>query len=179
MIEKTTSLRGGLGSTLNTTRKLLDPEEFDRKNHFFERWSWFKFTNLGLAIGMAFKFYTSVGKGLQLNIRKFWGLILMHVEGTAEKLVGGGASPILNKVKRNGWILFVCNWLQMLHLIYMLYSCTKKLCLLESESFPLKSFRITVSLLYVKQMPCTLYLQFTISFKITWQKFIFMIRFGL
>ena len=27
---------------------------------FFERWSWFKFNNLGLALGMDLKFHTSV-----------------------------------------------------------------------------------------------------------------------
>ena len=25
---------------------------FDQKKHFFERWSWFKFINLGLTLGM-------------------------------------------------------------------------------------------------------------------------------
>ena len=38
-----------------------------RKTAFFEEWSWFKFNNLGLA-------YTSVAKGLTLNVRKFGGL---------------------------------------------------------------------------------------------------------
>ena len=32
--------------------------------------------NLGLALGMAFKFYTSVAKVLKLKLREFWGLIL-------------------------------------------------------------------------------------------------------
>ena len=32
--------------------------------------------NLGLALGMAFKFYTSVAKVLKLKLRKFWRLIL-------------------------------------------------------------------------------------------------------
>ena len=42
------------------------------------------------------KFYTSVAKGLKLNVRKFWGLIPTLVEVTGEKL----ASPsILNRVK--------------------------------------------------------------------------------
>ena len=30
-----------------------------------EECSWFKYNNLGLAIDMALKFYTSVGKGLK------------------------------------------------------------------------------------------------------------------
>ena len=36
---------------------------FDQKNRFFEGWSWFKFNNLGLALGTALKFYISVAKG--------------------------------------------------------------------------------------------------------------------
>ena len=44
-----------------------------------------KFSNLGLARGMALKFYTSVAKGLKLKAR-----ILTFAEVTEEKLVGGG-----------------------------------------------------------------------------------------
>ena len=65
----------------------------------FEEWSWFKFHNLGLALGTNLKFYTSLSNGLQLKVRKFWGLILMFVEVTREKLVGGVWPPILNRVK--------------------------------------------------------------------------------
>ena len=60
-----------------------------RKNAFFEWWSWFKFNNLGLALGTNLKFYTSLSKGLKLKVRKFWGLIHTFVEVTGEKLVGG------------------------------------------------------------------------------------------
>ena len=58
-----------------------------------------KSNNLGLALGMALKFYTSVTKRLKLN-RKFSGLIPTFVEVTGEKLVGGtyGINPILNRV---------------------------------------------------------------------------------
>ena len=72
-----------------------------RKTAFFEGWSWFKFNNLGLALGTNLKFYTSLSKGLKLKVRKFWGLIPTFVEVTGEKLVGGGAfwTPILNRVK--------------------------------------------------------------------------------
>ena len=49
------------------------------------------------------KFYGSVGKGLKLKVRKFWGLIPKFVEVTGEKLVGSGPFcpplPILNRVK--------------------------------------------------------------------------------
>ena len=64
-------------------------KDLTRKTAFFEGWSWFKFNNLGLALGMALKFYTSVTKGLKLKVRKFWGLVPKFVEVTGEKLVGG------------------------------------------------------------------------------------------
>ena len=51
--------------------------------------SWFKFNNLGLALGTNLKFYTSVAKGLKLKVRKCWGLILTFAEVTGEKLIGG------------------------------------------------------------------------------------------
>ena len=59
----------------------------------FEGWSWFKFNDLGLALGTNLKFYTSVAKGLKLKVRKFWGLIPMFVEVTGEKLVGSFLGP--------------------------------------------------------------------------------------
>ena len=50
------------------------------------------FNNLGLALGIALKFYTSfsVANGLKLKVRKLWRLILTFVEVTGEKLVGEG-----------------------------------------------------------------------------------------
>ena len=67
----------------------------------------FKLNNLGLALGMGLKFYTSVSKGLKLKVRKFSRLICMFVEVTGEKLVGeerGGffaplSTSILNRLK--------------------------------------------------------------------------------
>ena len=56
---------------------------------FFEGWSWFKFDNLGLALGMALKFYVSVAEGLKLKVRRFWRLIPTFVEFVGENLVGG------------------------------------------------------------------------------------------
>ena len=44
------------------------------------------FNNLGLALGMALKFYTSVEKELKLKVGKLSGLIPMFVEVTWEKL---------------------------------------------------------------------------------------------
>ena len=74
-----------------------------RKTTFFVGWSWFKFNNLGLAIGTKLKFYSSLSKGLKLKVRKSWGLTLTFVEVTGEKLVGLAflppPPPILNRVK--------------------------------------------------------------------------------
>ena len=75
---------------------------FDHKSHFFEGWSWFKFNDLGQALGTNIKFYNSVAKGLKLKVRKFGGLNPTFVEVTGEKLVGGSFYPpptFLNRVK--------------------------------------------------------------------------------
>ena len=72
--------------------KLLQPQfykDLTRKTAFFKGWSWFKFNNLGLALGTNLKFYTSLSKGLKLKVRKFWGLIPTFVEVTGENLVRG------------------------------------------------------------------------------------------
>ena len=87
-------------------------KDLTRKKAFFEGWSWFKFNNLGLALDMALKFYTSVQKGLQLRVRKICGLISTFVEVIGEKLLGGPfcplpPTPILNKVKGNVDILLI------------------------------------------------------------------------
>ena len=73
-------------------------KEFDQKNTFFEAWSRFKFSNLGLALGMTLKFYTSVSKGSKLKVRKFLELSPTLVEVTGKKLVEGAFPPILNRV---------------------------------------------------------------------------------
>ena len=64
------------------------------KNTFFEGWSWFKFHNLGLALTIALKFYTSVTIGSKLKVRKFWGLYPTFVEVIEKKLVGGLFDPL-------------------------------------------------------------------------------------
>ena len=78
-------------------QKLSQPqfykEGFDRKTAFFEGWSWFKFNNLGLALGTNLKFYISVAKGLKLKVSTFWGLIPTFVEIVGEKLVRGPLCP--------------------------------------------------------------------------------------
>ena len=78
--------------------KLSQPQfckDLTRKTAFFEGWSWFKFSNLGVALGTSLKFYTSVAKGLNLKVKKFCGVIPMFVEVTEEKLVGEPACPPL------------------------------------------------------------------------------------
>ena len=59
-----------------------------RNINFLKGCSWFKFNNLGLAIGMALNFYTSVVKWIKLRVRKIWELIFTFAEGTWEKRVG-------------------------------------------------------------------------------------------
>ena len=58
-----------------------------RKAAFSGGWSWFKFYNLGLALGTNLKFYTNVAKGLKLKAKKFLGLISTFVEVTGQKKV--------------------------------------------------------------------------------------------
>ena len=71
-----------------------------KKTTFFEGWSWFKFNNLGLALGTNLKFYAGVIKGLKLKVRKFGWLIPTFVEVTSEKQVRGPfCPPILNTLK--------------------------------------------------------------------------------
>ena len=64
-------------------------EGSDQKKRFFEGCFWFKFNNLGLALGMALKFNTNVAERLKLKVRNFWELIPISAEVIREKLVGG------------------------------------------------------------------------------------------
>ena len=47
-------------------------EGFDKKNNFFEGCFWFRFNNLGLALGMVLKFNTSMAEKLELKVINFW-----------------------------------------------------------------------------------------------------------
>ena len=90
--------------------KLSQPQlykDLTRKTGFFEGWSWFKFNNLGLALGTNLKLYTSVAKVLKLKVRKFGSLIPTFVEVTGKKLVGGPfcPPPILNRVNIKDLVL--------------------------------------------------------------------------
>ena len=58
------------------------------EKHFVEGWSWLKF-NLGLALGMTLKFYTSLTKELKFKVRNLSVPSPTFVEITGEKLVRG------------------------------------------------------------------------------------------
>ena len=76
--------------------KLSQPQfckDLTRKKTFFERWSWFKLNNLGMALVMASEFYTSAAKGVRLKVKKILGLISTFPEDTGEKLVGETFCP--------------------------------------------------------------------------------------
>ena len=64
---------------------MLSQPQFNKdstiKTNFFEGCPWFKYNNLGLALGMALEFCTSMNKGLKLKVRKFYGLIPTFVSG--------------------------------------------------------------------------------------------------
>ena len=50
--------------------KLSQPQfykDLTRKKHFFEGWCWFKFSNLGQALGTNLKFPISIAYGLKLS----------------------------------------------------------------------------------------------------------------
>ena len=46
-------------------------KDLTRKTAFFEKWSWFKFNNLGLALGPNLQFNASVAKRLKLRQKVF------------------------------------------------------------------------------------------------------------
>ena len=63
-------------------------KDLTRNIEFLLGWSWFKFQNLRLVLGMASKFYSSVKK-----VRMFWELTLTFGDVTGEKLVGVVPTP--------------------------------------------------------------------------------------
>ena len=67
-------MRPKLGNCSISMREVITSKfykDLTRKTIFFEGCCWLKFNNLGLALDMAFKFHTSVTKGLKLKVRKF------------------------------------------------------------------------------------------------------------
>ena len=72
---------------------------FDQKNNILEGCSWFKFNNLGLALGVALKFYRNVIKGLKLRVRKFKRLIPTFVKVTGEIVRGFNCAGVSFLIK--------------------------------------------------------------------------------
>ena len=60
-------------------------KRFDQKT-FFRGWSWFKFNNLSLALGIALKFYIVMTKGLEIKVKKFLGLICKSYRGKTGRM---------------------------------------------------------------------------------------------
>ena len=71
----------------------------------FEGWSWFKFNNLGLAQGMASKFYTSVAKGLKLKDKVLGANASVCRSYREKKLLGGLFATTAH-------LLFILNWVK-------------------------------------------------------------------
>ena len=68
-------------------------KDFPKKPIFFEKCDWFKFNNLGMALGKNLKFCTSAEKVFKLAVRKFWRPVPTFVEVAGEKLVGVAFPP--------------------------------------------------------------------------------------
>ena len=49
-------------------------KDLTRKTLFVEGWSWFKFNNLALALGMTLKCHKNVAKESKLKVNMFWKL---------------------------------------------------------------------------------------------------------
>ena len=100
-------------------------KDLTRKTAFFEGWSRFKFNNLGLSLGTNFKFYTSLGKGLKLKVRKVWEVIPTFAEVTGEKRVGGAF--LHSPPQKNPWIwLKLTLWKTSLSLLMQIHAFFKR-----------------------------------------------------
>ena len=110
---------------------------------------------------MALKFCASVAKGLKLKFRRFWGQILMLVEVTGEKLVGGifartlpspSHQEIQNFHSTLDLIFYICCFV----MIFLQFSMTsisydlikQNICQLSLSLFSLKDIEI----IYENQM---------------------------
>ena len=112
-------------------------DQFDLTN-FYEGFSWFKFNNLGLALGIVLKFYISVAKVLKLKARKFWRLITTFVEVTGAKLAGGSFCP-------QSWIRY-CNRTVKLNVSYLVCCFSYdllKMYIFKNYSILFKYFQIS------------------------------------
>ena len=63
-------------SSISMREVIITSILFHQKYHFCEWWSWFKFNNLSLTLGITLKFYASVAKGLKLKAGVPQGSIL-------------------------------------------------------------------------------------------------------
>ena len=83
--------------------KLSQPQfskDLTRKNNLFQRWSWLKFNNLGLALDIALQFDAIVAKVSKLKVRKIFGLISTFL------------TPILNRVNSMNYVVNNMNFLE-------------------------------------------------------------------
>ena len=129
------------GNSSISMRKVTKPQFYKnltRKTTLFKKWSWFKLNNLGLVLGIALKFYTSIAKRLA-----FWFLIPTFVEVKGDKLSGRlfclptpSKTSNLNKAKVNlayywcsgKWlviIIFSEKWISNIMLVKQRWSSSK------------------------------------------------------
>ena len=112
------------GNTSISMRKVIITSVlwgFDKKGWTFEGWPWFKFNNLGLALGMDLKCYTSVAKESKLKVRKFCELISTFLEVTGEKLIGGFLGP-------------PASWIRLKNPLSDMISCSFSIQLITSDN---------------------------------------------
>ena len=128
-----------------------------RKICFSEGWSWFKFKNLGLTLGMGLKFYTSVAKGCKLK-ESFGGLIPTFVVVTGENWWQSLFFPHLNRVNYM-WNIFLCYlkltcfpWF-VLKFTILIQICFVWFMVCFFHSF-FKCFRCCFTFIFQKNNPC-------------------------
>ena len=68
-------------------------KDFTRKIAFFEGWSWFKFINLGLALGINLKLLRQCGKSIKSKSQKVFGANSYVCWSYRERVVGGVFLP--------------------------------------------------------------------------------------
>ena len=88
-------MKKGCNSSISMKEVILPQfyKDLTRKINLFEKRTWFKLYNLGLALGMVLQFYASVAKGLKIKVSQVWVRIPAFEEVTGEKLVGGLFAP--------------------------------------------------------------------------------------
>ena len=94
-------------SSISMREVIISYKDLSRKRDFFEGWSWVRFYNLGLVLGVALKFYSSVAKELKLRVRKFWELICTFgivTRGTLVRGSGGSLFATMHRVEANAAI---------------------------------------------------------------------------